>query len=194
MRFLIPILPLLAAASARSAVVLLEAISLRVPTHRKLLATTVPVVLAGLLVLSTKVYLEQTPRLARDYAVHGAKLHEMVRHPVYRWIDENLPPDATLLLMGTNRGFFVPRMYVADSFFEASQIGAAFADAGDAASAAQRLREMGITHVLVDRGGVRVPYPRPLLELLRQGARAPSAWASPDRRFELIVVPAPESG
>ena len=137
MRFLIPILPLLAAAAARGALIALAAVPDRSRVSRTVLASAGALALAAALVQGSVVYLKQTPRLLRDYAAHGSRLHEMVRHPVYPWLDSNLPTGAKLLLLGTNRGFFVPREYVADSFFEASQIGAAF---GDLESPGSRVR------------------------------------------------------
>jgi hypothetical protein len=190
MRFLIPVLPLLAASAARGAVVALHALPGRLRAVSASLATLGALALALALFQSSAVYLRQSPRLVRDYAAHGARLHQMVRHPVYGWIDDRLPADAKLLLLGTNRGFFVPRHYLADSFFEASQVGAFFATARDGQEAANRLREMGVTHLLVDRGGIRVPYPPAIMELVQQGRHAPLLHASADGRFEVREVAA----
>lgn len=188
MRFLIPILPLLSAAAARGAWIASAAIPDRSRASRTVLASAGALALAAALVHSALVYLKQTPRLLRDYAAHGSRLHEEVRHPVYSWLDDNLPADARLLLLGTNRGFFVPRDYVADSFFEASQIGAAFGDAESPAAALRRLQELGVTHVVVDTGGPRVRYPEALVALVRDPRYLRRAYSSAEGRYEVVAV------
>jgi hypothetical protein len=193
MRFLIPVLPLLAAAAARGTLLVLHAIPDRARPLRTLVASSIPVALALLLVQSAAIYLRQTPRLARDYTAHGTRLHDMVRHPVYRWIDDHLPRDAKLLLLGTNRGFFVPREYLADSFFEASQIGAVFGPVESPAAARLRLLELGVSHVLVDGGGPQVPYPRSLAELMQDPRHLRRVYSPQDGRFVVFEIDAPDS-
>ncbi|HUP25476.1 MAG TPA: hypothetical protein VNB06_21370 [Thermoanaerobaculia bacterium] len=191
MRFLIPVLPLLAAAAARGITRALWMLPARLRSVRGALAAVGAVALAFLLVRSAAVYLEQTPRLVRDYVTHGAQLHEKVRHPVYRWIDEELPANAKLLLLRTNRGFFVEREYLADSFFEASQIGAVFGPVDSPAAARLRLLELGVSHVLVDAGGPQVPYPRSLAELMQDPRHLRRVYSSQDGRFVVFEIDAP---
>jgi hypothetical protein len=194
MRFLIPILPLLAAAAARGSWLCVAAASRRSRALAGVLAAGATIAAAGLLVQSAAVYTNQAPRLLHDYARYGARLHEMVRHPVYRFVDEELPGDAKLLLLGTNRGFFVPRAYLADSFFEASQVVAAFSDVASEAAARRRLHELGVTHVLWDRGGNRIAYPAALTELVASSSTGDTLYASEDGRYVVFAVGAAAAG
>ena len=54
--------------------------------------------------------------------------------------------------------------------------------------AIQRLRELGVTHVLLDRGGPRVPYPRSLVELVQDSERLRRVYTSQDGRFVVCEV------
>jgi len=85
---------------------------------------------------------------------------------VYDFLARQLPPRAKLLLLGTNRGFFLERPYLADSFFEASQISDWLAPAQRREDLLLRLRARGVTHLLVQNLDLGVAYPPTLRELL----------------------------
>ncbi len=192
-RLLIPILPLLAVAAARSLAGAFEALARHRRVRPQLTAATealVSIAFAWLLVTAGLVYTRQAPRLARDLVTHGSELQKAVVHPVYSWIDSQLPAAARLLLINTNHGFHLRREFVADSFFEASQIADAFLDTHDKAAAAARARDLGITHVLVEsRPGPA--YPDSLVALLQDPAWATPLYASPDRRFTVLGLRPP---
>jgi hypothetical protein len=59
-----------------------------------------------------------------------------------------LPPGAKLLLVWENRGYYLERPYLADSFFEASQVMDLVRESGSPERLAARLEALGVTHVL----------------------------------------------
>ncbi|HSM52480.1 MAG TPA: hypothetical protein VLA75_13865 [Thermoanaerobaculia bacterium] len=177
LRLLLPALPLAALAAGRA----VAALDLRLADSRRrsLLAWAAVALLAVALWPATERERARAARIAPPLLARGPEVREMAVPPVMRWVGEHLPADAHLLLVNTNQAFFCPRPCLADSFFEASQIALLLAGAGDAATAAARLRELGVTHLLVDPVPRGAAYPRGLLEL---AAGVPPA------------VPIPEAG
>jgi hypothetical protein len=194
MRFLIPILPLLAVAAARGLRDMLARLSsnartglLRGPGPALAIETVASLVVSALLIQAGWVYLEQAPRLARDLARQGAELKLAVVQPVYRFIASELPPRARLLLINTNHGFFVERDFLADSFFEASQIADRFSHAATREDVLALFRELGVTHVLVEnRAGPA--YPDALVTVLRDPSLSEPIYQSPDGRYVVLAV------
>ena len=179
MRFLIPILALLALAAARSLTV-----ATTVAMRERVLPPATVAVLA-LLVWAAIPSLRQTPRLATDLAALGYEAKRAVIQPVYDAID-TLPAESKLLLLNTNHPFHINRVAIADSFFEASQITQALAHADSPKAAKQTLGELGVTHVLVEK---RVPgnnYPEPLTTLLSDPENIAVTYQDP--RFALLRV------
>jgi len=111
--------------------------------------------------------------------------------PVHRFIDAELPADARILLLNDNRGFFCEREYVADSFFEASQIADWLRDARGPEEVARRLAERGISHVLVHDRDWGIDYPEALERLLADPRRAERLYRSADGSHTLLRLRAP---
>ena len=114
-------------------------------------------------------------------------------HPVFRAIDADVPADGRLLFINTNHGFFCHRDFIADSFFEASQINALFApgregrrdrrDHRGSRSDPSACREPGPLRP-VAAGAVR------LLERRRSGPTAlPVAGTAPTISSRCLAVP-----
>lgn len=179
MRFLIPSLPLVAAAGALG---LERLIGSRASRGFGIVLSTA---IAALLLWSSTVYLRQTFRLGRDLVRFGAQIESMVVHPVYPWIDNNLPEQAKLLLVNTNHGFYVRRDYIADSFFEASQIADATRDFDTDAEAMVWLAERGVTHFLIERRDRRIVFSEGMIEAI-EGSYL--LYRSPDERFEIRAL------
>ncbi|MEO1366228.1 MAG: hypothetical protein AAFX50_03550, partial [Acidobacteriota bacterium] len=103
-----------------------------------------------------------------------------------------LPKDARLLFLNTNQGFFSPRPFIADSFFEASQINDWLRTAASAPEVSDRLRRRSITHILyqhADGGGL--PYPQPLFDLLNHPRHVERVGF--DGRYLLLALREPGS-
>lgn len=101
---------------------------------------------------------------------------------VLAYVNRELPPDARLLFLNFNEGFYCARAYWADSFFEASQMAELLRPARDAAELAARLRTLGVTHLLWhdrDRG---IAWPPALGDLLADPALARPAYRTPHGR------------
>lgn len=172
LRFLIPALPLVALAVGLAAADL----AARWPR----LGRIGPVFAA----LLPAVVFSEDPALLRKGLQHAAIYRDpgfvddpWGAAPAYRERLLELPADVKILLLGSNQGYYVPRPFVADSFFEASQVAAWLADTPREELPA-KLAARGITHVLV-RLPLRGPYPRPLFELLSEGRQLRPIWSSP---------------
>jgi hypothetical protein len=109
-------------------------------------------------------------------------------HPVFEFIDEELPPDARLLFLNTNHGFFCDREFVADSFFEASQINALLRQEEGPEGVGRALRALGITHLLIENRDRFVPWPESLFEYLNDRSRTQPLWRSEDKVYDVVEV------
>jgi hypothetical protein len=70
--------------------------------------------------------------------------------PVFEYINRTLPAGEPILMVWENRGYYLDRPYLADSFFEASTVMRLVAASRDATNLALTLRKMGFNYVLVN--------------------------------------------
>ncbi|MCP4654617.1 MAG: hypothetical protein GY856_04260 [bacterium] len=184
MRFLIPILPLVAIATA----VTLAEIWERLPSkHGRMAARWFCLVVAvGLVAGIHGRIISGGYRTAGIYLRAEGELTATVVPPVTAFINERLPPDARLLLLNTNAGFFCDREYIADSFFEASQIAEWLRPAATVAELRRRLAERGITHLLVENKDWSIAWPESLDRLLRDPQQIEVLFRSENGRFTLL--------
>lgn len=202
-RYLIPILPLCAIAGA---VALTSFLPSRVSGpygrlwrgHAWVPQLTQPVgVAAGLvLVVVTQAWLLHAAKATLRNAVgsatfldqHARVLPETVVPTAYRFANETLPASTRLMLLNTNQGFFLDHPYIADSFFEASQMNSLFLEDPTVAGIADVFRRLDVTHVLFCTRNWRIPYPPALWELLGDPRRARLVHRSPDPRgWEYLI-------
>ncbi len=187
MRLLIPMLPILAIACA---VALVEILG-RLPERWRRAG-----VAAAFVVTAASLVAGQAPVLAAGYrtlAVYlraPGDLKATAVHPVYSFVNDQLPPNAKLLFLNTNQRFFCQREVLADSFFEASQITAWLAPASDATAVSGLLADRGVTHILAEHRFRGATYPETLLELLRDPELAKPIYRSPDGRFSVFELAA----
>ena len=93
------------------------------------------------------------------------------------------------MLLNTNHGFFIDREYIADSFFEASQMKALIADAHDGSELAAMFERLRITHVLVS-SEEWVSFPPIVWTYLNSPSAARRIYVSPAQTYtiyELVV-------
>lgn len=185
MRFLIPILPLLAVAGALG----IFEVSRQVPPKIQ------PVIrwgscLAMLVWLLVIIGGQATSAgaMLRQYIEQGREVRALTVHPVYRFIDEQLPQDAKLMFLNTNHGFYCTREFVADSFFEASQINALLRASEGVEGIDQALRELGITHLLIENRDRYVPWPKTLFEYLNDPTRARQLMRTEDAIYDVVEI------
>jgi hypothetical protein len=184
MRFLIPILAPLALAGSVGAVELTGHLS--GPHARRAIALLglLAALLAG---TAARQPFARALALLPTFAEGPDALREAARQPVHRFV-ENLPPEAVLLLLDTNQGFFLERPYLADSFFEASQIADWLRDVDGAEAARARLVERGVTHVLRANLSWGIDWPAGLSALLGDPELAPRRYRADDGRFEIFEL------
>lgn len=187
MRFLIPLVPLLALGSALALDAGLDRLAARRTTKTRA-ALRVGLAALALVVAfqSVRAHYAQAlaalPALRADAATRQAAAVD----PVYRWIALTLPADARLLLLDTNQTFFLEREALADSFFEASQLADWLRDARSPDDVGARLAARGVSHVLRDRRrDWGIAWPPALLALLEDESRAARRYRSPDGRVEV---------
>jgi len=184
-RFLIPILPLLAIAGG----VAIDNVLARLPAIYPARMLLIAVVGSVLLLWSTHVVVMAGAKAARLMLTQGVSVPGAVKGHLYHFIDDRLPPDARLMLLNTNQGFFVDREYVADSFFEASQMNALILEgSGNASELSRRLRARGITHVLLSTDNWEIPYPPALGEFLGDRRFSELMYSCPDRTCFLFRI------
>jgi hypothetical protein len=76
-------------------------------------------------------------------------------NPLWRQVNERLPPSAKLMLVFENRALFLDRDFWLDSAYEAPSSMEILRKAGSASEAARSLRESGITHLVVNRDAAK---------------------------------------
>jgi hypothetical protein len=186
MRFLIPILPLLSVAAAEVVGDWLA----RMPTERsraRLSAGVSAAVVASIVVSAAGGIREGAQFADKDVRRQASQASGGVR-PVLAFINEQVPPSARIMFLNTNHGFFCEREYIADSFFEVSQLADWMRQAETAADLEALLASADITHILWHAEDYHVPYPAVLAELLVDPARTEPIFCSKDGKDMLYTV------
>ncbi len=185
-RFLLPILPLLALAASLA---FSRAVGRLAPARTRSALHWGAIALAALALAwdGRDRALRAVSVLAYYAAADGAP-GDAGAPPALAFVNRALPPDARLLFLNTNQGFFCERDYLADSFFEASQIAAWLGPAEDVPALRARLRERGITHLLVERRDWGIAYPPALAALLSDPEQVELLYHSPDGRTAVLAL------
>jgi len=69
---------------------------------------------------------------------------------MFDYMNSSLPAGASVFMIWENRGYYLDRPYLADSFFEASSVMRLVAESQDPDALARRIASMGFTYVLVN--------------------------------------------
>ncbi len=194
MRLLIPVLPLLSIAGGVAAVELVERLpwpAVRPLGRRLLLLGSLALLVwsasGGTAKPTRGRYLLAAASALERYLEEEGDLRQTAVHPVYGFL-RTLPADVRLLFLNTNQGFFCDHDFVADSFFEASQIADWLAPVATVAELRERLAAAGITHLLVAHRDWGIAYPPALGELLGDPQQAGLLYRSPDRRYSVVEL------
>jgi len=167
-RLLIPVLPLVSAATAIGLYRLVgEVLGARGPA-----VTRAAALVASALLLADVAWSHgpRLPGVLRRFAVPAGAVLASAVPEHFRFVNEQLAPDATLMFLNTNQGFFCEREYIADSLFEGSQMNFVLRQTSDAASLAALFQRLGVTHVLRDRNlEWGIAYPAHFLLELERG-------------------------
>lgn len=195
MRFLIPILPLLSIATALTVADLLARVrpggarrALGIGTSAAAVGSLI--VLAGLLpsVLSTTNEAVRQGRPAGLQDPESAPGRPGAVRPVLAFINKKLPPDVKIMFLNINHGFFCDRDYIADSFFEASQMGALLRESRTPDAVMTKLHSLGVTHILWNNTDWKIRYPDSLLLLMDDPSRAKLVYQSDDEADRLYAL------
>jgi hypothetical protein len=165
-RLLLPAQPLLACAAA---IACARAAAALAPKRPHALAS-VALVSAAALALSSLV--GAAPRVAELalLARRGeAALLDSALPPHCRFVNDELPPDARILMLNANRSYFCHRAFLADSLFEASQMNALLRTTSDVAQLAALLQRLAVTHLLVADRDWGIDWPPHLTQALAGG-------------------------
>ena len=183
-RFLVPLLPLLAVTSAAGLIDFAERIPK--PKLQRLVKVSCVVVTWSWIGWSHHPYHQQLGSIAEPYLRGDSVPEKAFVPPVLTYANRALPPEAKLLFLNSNQGFFCERSFVADSFFEVSQIADWLSRASDVQQVRHLLTERGITHVLIWENRFHLSYPRPLIDLISDPRQVEVIqW---DRRSKHILV------
>jgi hypothetical protein len=183
-RFLIPILPLLALAGAIGGLDLVDRLAPRYARHAfaaLLIAATAHAAIA------MRGHALRAAELLPRFAAGAQALREAARDPADRFV-AGLPPGSRLLLLNTNQGFFLERDYLADSFFEASQIADWLRGEHTARGVHAKLAARGITHVLRADLAWGIAWPAGLTALLGDPELAPRRYRAEQGGTEIFEL------
>ncbi|MBI5118890.1 phospholipid carrier-dependent glycosyltransferase [Candidatus Poribacteria bacterium] len=152
-RYMMPIFPLLSFLCAFTIVKLSEKASAVSGVLSAIFEASV-VLMCGLVWFSFTYF--YPPRVPAEFgpAVWGSQTRDefltrkIPNYPVFRYISEDLPPDARLIFFWDNRGFFCNKPKIGDSVIEAPMMIELVHEAGTADAFHHKLKAMGITHML----------------------------------------------
>jgi len=85
---------------------------------------------------------------------------------IFDYINAEMPADVMIMFLNPNHGFDCDRPFIADSFFEASQMADVLKPARTTEDVRSILRSLGVTHVLWRDTDYGIAYPAALFELL----------------------------
>ncbi len=191
MRFLIAVLPPLAIAATLA----LGWIRDKLP-RRAACIGFYAVVLAGACWALPPILLSSSRRAfaeAENLLRHGPVDRSAVVPDGYAFINANTPPSSKIMLLNVNHGFFLDREYIADSFFEASQMNSVLSAASSEDDLAARLAGLNLTHLYLSRRSWNIPYPDFLLRFLQNPQHARLAYRC-QRGDCLVYQLGPEAG
>jgi hypothetical protein len=150
--------------------------------------------LTALILASAAALVVTTKRTAESYGWRGAELSAQARKEavprVFRRLNEALPPQAKVLFVSVNRGFYCQAEILADSFFEASQVNELLLKRRSSTEILSELRARGITHILRWRHNRGLRYPRTFRRILND-PRATRLVFEVDRYrlYEILASP-----
>ncbi len=168
MRFLIPLLPLLSLSAALSSGFLLESISN--PGIKKRLKIFLFLGLSAY-VLASSLPLLQTAGRNFPHILIKSDFSSLTPPPIHQYINNHTPLNSRILFLNNNQTFYCQREWLADSFFEASQINDLFKQTGNEAGLVKLLNSLKITHILIRNVDWGISYPEHLKNFLKNNQR-----------------------
>ncbi len=102
----------------------------------------------------------QLERWAKQYSAPQSEIFDRSIESHFKFINEELPEDARLMMVNYSRGYFCQREYIADSLFASSQMAYLLKDATNTVELQQIFEAHGITHLLYSNVKEAPSYPR----------------------------------
>ncbi|MBI3297351.1 MAG: hypothetical protein HYZ75_04245 [Elusimicrobia bacterium] len=101
------------------------------------------------------------PGTRAEYLSRQRVTYGLPPYPAAAWINANTPAGAKVLLVGESRGFHLERDFVAATVYDANPFWTAAAAASDDDELRRRLAGMGVTHLLVSVRGLYFRHDSP---------------------------------
>lgn len=96
-----------------------------------------------------------------DYLTHQRVTYGLPYFSAARWINGNLPPAAKVLVLGESRAFYLERDFVAATVYDHNPFWTAAASAANAADLGARLGALGVTHILLSARQLHLRHDSP---------------------------------
>jgi 4-amino-4-deoxy-L-arabinose transferase-like glycosyltransferase len=150
LRFFMPVLPALSLLAAWVVDTALSSTARRRWFGRAALALSVAYLAIFAIYIVSVTIPNQLPVVA-GVETRGDYLHRRFQpHDAMMRAGKELPPNAKLVLVWENRGFYLARPYIADSFYEASWIVQLLEKDQSGDLFEKKLREEGVTHIMMN--------------------------------------------
>lgn len=87
-----------------------------------------------------------------DYLLHEHPAYTAPYYSGVQFINENLAPDATVLFIGEERGYYCERKFITASMLDVNPMQELAATAPDTETLLAKLKQKGVTHLLINTG------------------------------------------
>lgn len=87
--------------------------------------------------------------------------------PIHQFINNHTPLDSKILFLNNNQTFYCQRDWMADSFFEASQMNDLLRQSKDESDLLKLLKSLKITHILIRNTDWGIQYPEALKNFMK---------------------------
>jgi hypothetical protein len=189
LRFLIAALPLLAIAAGQAAASIIDVCARKAVARARLRVALLVGSCAAVAAAALSPSLRGTWLEAQRLFEYGAADRSAFVPKGYAYVNERTPKDAKIMLLNINRGFFLEREYIADSFFEASQLSWLLSRAKSEEQLRSMLSQLGVTHLyLANAKRSGVVFPPSLEQLLADAQHVQRLYECKRRRCVLYEL------
>ncbi|OIO09898.1 MAG: hypothetical protein AUJ52_05610 [Elusimicrobia bacterium CG1_02_63_36] len=98
-----------------------------------------------------------------DYLTHQRVTYGLPYYSATRWMDRHLPPEAKVVFLGESRGFYSERDFIAATVYDHHPFWVAVGEARSAADLRRRLKERGVTHIFQSARQMHFRYDSPVI-------------------------------
>jgi hypothetical protein len=98
-----------------------------------------------------------------EYLTNQRVTYGLPYYAATEWMDDNLPADAKVLFIGESRAFYSERDFIAATVYDHNPFWVAAREAGSAGELRERLRGMGVTHIFQSARQLHFRYDSPAI-------------------------------